>query len=219
MIRRRSVRHAFTLSEMLVAMGASVVIVGGLIVGSVRVQRAVFEADQRVTSYSNQRRVIDYVSREIRRAIAIRAVDASGAKAVPGKCVTIDDATTLEVTLPGYYASEQPQSPKYDQPLSVYHYQAGPSYGTPDHAADQVTVTFARKQMPDGRHCFVRQEDGQEAVIAANAEDLTLRLYFSDDGQRCDLEAVQWRDQGGLRRSTLAYDQAMLRNAAVEPGE
>lgn len=216
---RRHRETGFTLSEMIVSIAASVVVIGGLLTGSITLQKALLENERRVARYADQRRLIDYVARDLRRALTISVADAAGTRPVAGEVLTLDsDGTSLVLTLPGYYRSEDPASAGYDQPLEVRHYSDGATYGTAALPAPTATVTY-RKAAKGRTMAFIRKESGKEELVTASADALSLRMFFAENGRLCDLEAIHQTNERGYRQVVSSFEQAMLRNPPVESSE
>lgn len=78
----------FTLAEMLVGIGAATLILIALILGSISLQRSFAGGDQYATAQDSQLRVMDYLTRDLRRA---SSVTVSG------------DGSQVSVTVPDYY--------------------------------------------------------------------------------------------------------------------
>jgi hypothetical protein len=206
---------SFTLSEMIVSIGASVVVIGGLLAGCIGLQKALLENERRVGHYSDQRRLIDYVARDLRRALSISVQDAAGTRGVAGEVLTLDEGSTLVLTLPGYYESEDPAESAYDDPLPVRHYSNGADYGTAMTPASPLTVTY-QKISNGSMVSFIRQEGARQQLVAPQAEGLKLRLFFADNARSCDMEAIYQTHERGYLQVISTFDQAMLRNPAPE---
>lgn len=135
----------FTLTEMLVSMGASTIILGGLMLSSLAMQKSLTGSEKYAVAYSDQRRLIDFIGRDLRRSIGVAATDAGGTRAtVTAGTVAISDAATLILTLPGYYRSNVKNSADFDQALDVVGTEARLDYGTATALADPVEVSFRR---------------------------------------------------------------------------
>ncbi len=85
---RRNCEGGFTVGEMLVAVGASMVILLGLVLGSMSLQRSYAATDQYGTAQNSELRVMDYLTRDLRRAMTVSVTP---------------DKTQVSVTVPDYY--------------------------------------------------------------------------------------------------------------------
>jgi hypothetical protein len=200
---------------MIVSIGASVVVIGGLLTGSISLQKALLENERRVGHYADQRRLIDYVARDLRRALEVSIEDAGGTRLVDEEVFMLDENTTLRLTIPGYYQSDDPANRGFDDPLQVRHYPAGADYGTPASPSSPVPVSY-RKVRRGEELVFLREESGRTELVAKGAEGLTLRLFFSAKGRVCDLEAIYRTNERGYRQVRSSFEQAMLRNPPLE---
>jgi len=211
-------RAAFTLAEMLISLGASVVVIGGLLAGSIGIQRTLHNSEVFSAHYSNSRRIVDCVARDLRRAIAINIADSSGATvSAAGRDVELSDSASAVFILPGYYRSNAPGNPSYDEPLPVVNTTAGPTYGSGGSAAPRVTVSFRKFYVArEGSVCLVREEDGARQTIVRSAEHLHVALHFTDDARGCTVEAWFRSPFSGYRRDVATSDRVMLRNV-LEP--
>lgn len=211
-------RAAFTLLELMVSLGASVVVIGGLLISSVGLQKTLFENGNLVEIRENQRRVLDYIGRELRRAVSVASKDSAGLPiAVRGKTITLASETPLIFTLPGYYRSNNPSSSEFDQPLDVIATSDSVAYGDSSGAAPAVLVWITKAFIPEeGSVCLVRRENDTSQIIVRSAEALNVRLRFSDDGYSCRLES--WVRTSVRERAVTVwtYDTVLLRNADNE---
>ena len=209
---------AFTLVEMLIAMAASAIIIGALLMGVTGLHRALLASERGAAGYSDQRRLIDHIARDLRRAIAIAATDAGGAeRSVAGESIEISDRESLVLTLPAYYKSNVPADPDFDQPLAVVPAPDGASYGSAAGPAPGVPVVFRRMFMAEeGGACFLREEAGVRTVIVRHAEDFRLRVAVARDGNSCVLEGSYPSAYGRAGTLVLTHDQVMLRNLPAD---
>ncbi len=206
---------AFTLAEMMISMGVSVLVIGALLVGSATLQKTLHSSETYASSYSDQRRLIDFLARDLRRAIEVSATDEDGAPrdAVAGPIDVSEDAA-LVLTLPGYYKSNAPESSDYDQPLPVSAASDRPAYGSGATPAPVVTVSFRKVFIAaEGCICFVRQEENSTQVIVRSAADLFLRVVVAPDRQSCAAEVWFRSPYSGIRPLVSTHDRIMLRNA------
>ena len=209
---------AFTLAEMLISMAASVIIIGALLVGSTGLHRALHASELYAASCSDQRRLIDFVARDLRRAIGIAATDAGGTlREVAGQTIEISERESLIVTLPGYYKSNAPSDGDFDQALPVVPSSNGSTYGTGGGPAPTVPVVFRRMFVAEeGSVCFVREEAGARAVVVRHSEDFHLRVAVAPDGRRGVIEGWFESSFGAARPGVPTRDEVMLRNLRID---
>ncbi len=210
-------RAAFTLVEMIISMAVSVLVIGALLLGSISLQKSLHASETYASSYSDQRRLIDYLARDLRRSIEVTATDSDGLPFDPtAGPLTVADKSALTVTLPGYYQSNSPGSRAYDQPLPVNSADR-PTYGTATSPAPVVSVSFRKVFIAaEGCVCFVRQEANSTQVIVRQADDLFLRLQVARDRQSCTAEVWFRSAFSGIRPLVSTHDKIMLRNADAE---
>jgi hypothetical protein len=136
-MRRRRALAAFTLAETMVAAAVGSVVMAGLAVGSIGLQRGFAAAEYQVACQEDQLRVFDFIARDLRRAAT----------------ATISDQNRkLTLTLPGYKAlpgSTGPAAPtivgatvKYaEAPLTVSYYISGTDFIRREGTVDTVLST------------------------------------------------------------------------------
>lgn len=209
---------AFTMAELLVSLAASVVVVGGLLLGSIGLHKTLHETEALVSRYADQRRVIDYLSRDLRRSITIASKDPSGLPTpVAGQSITVTDGAMLLFTLPGYYKSDVPAEADYTQPFQVITTNNGVAYGDASGAASEVIVWFKKVYVPEeGCVCFVRKESTTQEVIVRDAEQLNIRVHFADDAKSCDIEAWFRTPIRGHQQVHMTHDRVLLRNSSED---
>jgi hypothetical protein len=213
--------HGFTLAELMIGLAASVVMMGALLLGAVGLQRSLTENETYAVRYSDQRRLIDYVARDLRRSVGLAATDASGSRHVAsGETIVLSDLATIVLSLPGYYRSNISTNPEFDQPYGVVTTTGGPAYGDAAGAAPEVSVTFRKVNVAaEGSACFVREEAGATSIIVRRAEALELRATIAPDGRSCVLEAQFRSPYTQIGRVITTRDQIMLRNLRIDrPG-
>jgi hypothetical protein len=221
MIFRR--RQAFTLPEMCISMAASVIIIGGLLLSGMTLQKSLHGSEVYAGAYSDQRRVIDYIGRDLRRAIGISATDASGAAySVRGQTVEIVDRATLSVFVPGYYQSNTPTNSAYDNPLPVIITDKGPMYGataTSTSSSAPLKIVYRKVFLSSAQAvCFSRQEGtSPEEIIVRNAQDLHAQLTVKTNGRSAVVNAWFLSPYSGQTKPVVSsYDEVMLRNVRLD---
>ncbi len=217
-MRRCAAPAGFTLVEMLVSIAASTVILGALFMSSFALHRALHGSEFYASSYSDQRRLIDYFARDLRRSIAVAATDAVGApKEIVGDAVEVSDRASLVVTLPAYYRSDAPSEAEFDQPLPVTTAEGKIAYGTAGSAPTPVRVVFRKLFLSDaGGVCFVREEAGRKEIIVRDAGDLSLCVSVAADGRSAVLHAWFHSVYGSLCPVVSTFDEVMLRNPRTD---
>ncbi len=213
---RRPVAHqaGFTLVEMLIALGSSVVILGTLIAGALGLQKSMRASEEYATRQAEQRRMIDYIARDLRRSIFLGVRNGPGAarQAASGS-ILLSGTTTLEAVIPGYYKVNTPGSAGFDEALPVVMLDDGADYGRDGKAAPTVNVGFRKIFVGAEKSvCFVREEAGTTDIIVRDAENLEFRATISADGKMAALEC--WFRPRNRKGSSVisSFDQVMLRN-------
>ncbi len=210
----------FTMAEMMIAMTGSAIIIGALMFSSIGLQRAFRASELYAAAQADQRRLLDYMTRDLRRAVGIAtstSVVGGGATKVGTAPVTVDGQTGLFLTLPGFYKSNTPSSPDFDDPLPVLVTGHRADYGTQAGQASAVPVFFRKAFVAgEGCVCFVRQEADAQEVIVRNAEDLCARITLNPDGTSCLVEVWFASPFGSIRPLVAAHDEIMLRNNRVD---
>jgi hypothetical protein len=79
--------QAFTLVEMLIAMGISVAIIAVTLTSSVALQKSLYSVDNYFATHMQQIRIVDYLARDVRRGLSV---------------VTSVDKHTVTVNIPRY---------------------------------------------------------------------------------------------------------------------
>lgn len=196
-------------------MAASAIIIGGLLLGSVGLQKTLHESQAFVTRYADQRRIIDAVARDLRRAILVASKDSSGLPiSVAGQSITIAEGAVLIFTVPGYYRSDAPAEPAYDDAWPVISTDTGLAYGDTSGPAPELIGWFKKVFVPEeGSVCFVRKEADHTEVIVRDAESLNLRVTFAADSTSCDIEAWFRTPGRGREQFVTTYDRVLMRNS------
>jgi Tfp pilus assembly protein PilV len=220
-MNRAAGNSGFTLAEVMVAMAGTMIIVTALMLAAIGVQKSLRASEIYAASQADQRRLLDYLSRDMRRAVGIAKtanLSGTGAVKLTTQPLTVEGSTALVLTLPGYYQNNAPGTTLYDQPFPVTTVGERVDYGTKELVASNVTVTFRKEFVAtENSLCFVRQEAGAWSVIARKAENLHLRITLAPDGQTADVEV--WFESPfaiGVGPSIATYDQIMLRNMRID---
>ena len=213
--------QGFTLAEVMISVTASIIIIAALVVGCMGLQRALHNSEQFATAQSDQRRLIDYIGRDLRRAVSISTVDEGSTSAlIAGQAIPVSAESSLVMTLPGYYQSNTPSTEGFDQALPVVTTGAGVDYGTKTGVAPGVPVCFRKSWVANERSvCFVREEAGATTVVVRKAERLYADVEMAADGKSCVVRV--WFDSpySKAKRIVSTYDQVLLRNRRIDATE
>jgi hypothetical protein len=211
-------RCAFTLVELLVSTGASAIILGALLLSATSLHRALQSSETYAGAYSDQRRITDYLGRDLRRAVNISATDATGSAVdfANGATLTVADLATLQLTLPAYYASNLSSDPGYETALTVVGDAATLDYGTPDGIAPPVEVSFRKVNYgPAGCVCFLRQEAGVDRIVVRAADNLSVQVTVAPGAQSCSIKTWYRAMGSGPAPLVSTFDQVLLRNTPL----
>jgi type II secretory pathway pseudopilin PulG len=212
--------RGFTLAEMMISMAGSAIIIGALMFTSVGLQRAFRASEVYAAAQADQRRLLDYLTRDLRRAVAIATVTSVNGSApvkVGTDPVIVQEETGLLLTLPGYYKGNIPETADFDKPLPVTTVDGRADYGSADGSAPGVPVIFRKVFIAEEASvCFVRQEAEAQDIIVRRAEDLCTRVTISPDGTGCLVEVWFSSPFGSTRPLVAAHDQIMLRNNRID---
>jgi len=214
-IRRR--QSAFTLAEMMVGLAGSVIVIGALLFGSIGLQKSLHASELYAAYQADQRRILDYVSRDLRRSIDIASattMSGSAATRLATGSIIVEDQTALVLTLPGFYRNNEPGANDYDQPLPVMADGERVDYGTATGLAPGVTVIFRREYLASEKCiCIVRQEANAKLIIARHAENIYLEITVAPDGASCVVQVSFQSPYSGVAPLVTTYDSVMLRNS------
>lgn len=212
-------QRAFTLVELIVSTGASAIILGALLLSGTSLQHSLKSSETYAGAYSDQRRITDYLSRDLRRAIQIAATDAGGnpVDVSDGATLTVADGATLVLTLPAYYASNVSTDPGYEKALTVVGDAAALDYGTPDGIAPPLQVSFRKAySSAAGCVCFIRQEAGVDQIVVRSAENLSIQVTVAAGAQSCSIKTWYRAMGSGPAPLVSTFDQVLLRNTPLD---
>jgi hypothetical protein len=217
-MNRNTAIQGFTIAELMIAMGFSIVIIAALTLSAIQLQKSLYASETFASSYADQRRLIDYMARDLRRSISIAAVNPAGVQTpLTAQTVDIGDGTSLILKLPGYYKSDVPGNAEFDKALPVISSPNGVDYGTNAVRAPAVTVSFRKEMRPEEHSvCFVREEAGNTQVIVRRAEDLSLRVTMSGQGKSCTLAVSFTGSYSRAKPKVFTYDEVFLRNVRMD---
>jgi len=214
--------RAFTMIEMMISMCGSTIIVGALLFSSMQLQKSLHAGDAYAGLQSDQHRLLDYVTRDLRRAIGIgstQTVGGNGGSPLPGGAnLLVENGNTLVVTQPGYYQSNDPNDPNYQAELGVVTADNYVDYGTGSNHAPSVRILFRKEFVAtENCVCFVRREDDAMTVIVRHADYLHLQVSTSADGCSCTV-TVNFTSPYSTKAPPLIalHDQILLRNIRLD---
>jgi Tfp pilus assembly protein PilW len=219
-MKRNPALRAFTLAEMLIGMVGSTIIVGALLCSSIELQRSLHASEIYALNHADQRRLLDCLSRDLRRAIGIATattVGGGGGTRLSGDTATIENSTSLVITLPGYYQSNSPNDLNYDQALPVVAADNYVDYGTGSQHAPGVPVIFRKVYVEsEGCTCFVRIEGDAQSIIATNADNMHLTVTMAADGRSAIAEVTCLSPRHNSTTLLAMHDQILLRNIRLD---
>ncbi len=210
---------AFTMLELMIAMGGSIIILGSLLAASIGLQKSFSASERYAETQIEERRLIDYIGRDLRRAVGVSKRDV-GLLAEPyaGGDFDLVEGAELILTLPAYYRSNAPADSGFDQALPVIGTSTGRvDYGTVAGPAPPFLVIYRKVfYQPEGSICFVRDEEGTRELVVRDAAGLTLRLSAPTSRANIRLSAAfraSFSRRGG---AVNVYDEVMLRNQRID---
>jgi hypothetical protein len=219
MMRSRALR-AFTLAELLIGMVGSSIVIGALLFSSVQLQKSLHASESYAASQADQRRLLDSLSRDVRRAIGIAStttMGGAGGAPLAGESVKIENSTSLVLTQPGYYQSDAPEDRNYDQVLPVVAADNFVDYGTKEGHAPGVRVIFRKQYIEEEKCvCFIRLEAEAQSIIVRQAENLHLQVGVAPDGRTCHVEVTFVSPRYRSETLISMRDQILLRNIRLD---
>lgn len=210
---------AFTLAEMMIALCGSTIVIGALLFSSMHLQRCLHSAEQFASNQADQRRLLDYVARDLRRAIGVASTTTTGGvngTRLGSGALAVEGPNSLLITVPGYYQGQTPGAPDYDQPLPVVTADNYVDYGSDGVHAAGARVIF-RKQYDETAKCicYVRAEENNETVIVREADNLHLNVSMAADGKTCVIEAT-YRSPHDPADFATEREDILLRNIRLD---
>jgi type II secretory pathway pseudopilin PulG len=219
-MKRRGTQRGFTLAEMMIAMLGSTIVIGALLFSSIALQRSLQASESYASNQAEQRRLLDYLARDMRRAVGIgttTTVGGSGGVKLSGATATIENTTSLILTLPGYYQSNSPGDANYDQPMSVVTANNYVDYGTGNQHAPGVSVIFRKEYLESEKCiCFVRIENDVQSIVVRDADNLHLTVTMATDGRTGTVEVTFLSPRHGSETMIAMRDQILLRNIRLD---
>jgi hypothetical protein len=219
-MKKGSLCAAISLAEILICMGMMSIILGCLLSSSLALQKTLQNSERYAGLYSDQHRLMDFIGRDLRRAVTMSATDAAGLdQPVVGPPIDLEQRGTLTVMLPGYYQSDVPTNPGFDTALPVVPVDPHMDYGTvAGGPAKPVKVTFRKIFVAaENSVCFVREEAADRRVIVRKADDLHAQITISEGGRTAVIKAWYLAKFSRAGAIVSTYDTLMLRNNPLAP--
>ena len=208
---QRPRRAGFTLPELSVAIAASTLVLGSLLLAMMSLSRSFDATEKYARAHASQVRLIDSIAMDLRRATAISSTTSttsnpaaagnSSAKFSYGasNTQTIQDgtydavnnriggstnpSTYLTLTIPGYYKSNDPAATDYRNVTTLISTGRAVRYGTSSGVAADSTVQYRKAYVGTyGTECFVRREEGVDRVLVEKAELINVSIIAQSDG-------------------------------------
>ena len=179
-----------TMTELLMASAVTCVIAAGMALGMSALQHSFVASDHHAKSQLEQARLMDYISRDLRRATSVSVDDYEGAQ-------------RITMAIPDYYdAAGLPRDPVIAG--------SGVTYGN---AALPVRISYYKS----GRNLF-RSVNDRPMVLASEVQDFV--PSYTDNGEQIVGLSVSFvpkfqinqRDVSSLRTGTTTYCTTLLRN-------
>lgn len=176
--------------ELVVSTAVTSLLAAGMLVGIVTVQRSAKAAQHHAKSQVEQSRLLDYVCRDLRRALTVM-VD------------THEGTQRIQITIPDFYDTDgQPRDPVISSGSVFYGDRANP-----------VRVAYYKSGS-----VIYRSVNDIPYPLATDVEDFV--PSFTDDGKQVVGVSVSFvprfqlnqRDVSSLRLGTAAYAKTLLRN-------
>lgn len=182
-------KRGTTLNELMISTAVIALLMGSLFVGVTMLRRSFAAAQHHAKSQLEQARLVDYVARDLRRALTV-AVD------------TFQGSERLNLTIPDYYdASGQPRDPSISGRTV--------NYGNPN---DPVSIRYFKTGAT-----VMREVEGEAQPIVTDVQDF--KLDFTDSGKQTVQIAVTFvprfrlsASQEAVRAGTATYTTTLLRN-------
>ena len=183
-------RRGVSMVELVVSTAVTSILAAGMLVGIVTVQRSAKAAQHHAKSQVEQARLLDYVCRDLRRALTV-AVD------------THNGAQRIKITIPDFYETDgTPRDPVIAGGSVFYGDKANP-----------VRVAYYKSGS-----VIYRSVNDVPYELATDVEDFV--PSFTDDGKQVVGVSVSFvprfqlnqRDVSALRIGTAAYAKTLLRN-------
>lgn len=182
-----------TLADLLVGTAVSGVIAAGMLTTISAIQRSSSASNHHTQSQIQQARLVDYIARDLRRALSVTVDQYAGAE-------------RLKLKVPDYYDASDPSNLVPREPVID---QGGVRYGA---EGSGVEITYFKNATT-----VYRSVNGRSTPLATDLDKF--QIDFTDDGKQAVTVAIsfvprfQFNDEGETgRQNTTAYATTLLRN-------
>lgn len=190
----RTIRHAFTLVEMMLAVGCGSMVLAAVLAAGVALQRSFAAVEGYSIAEGDQLRVLDYIAMDCRRALSASVAN-----------------NTLTLTVPVYYDSTS-------APTTPTLTNGAVSYGT-----GTITITYSQSGSNFNRHIVVADSGGTTTsdvttAIATNVSSFTVAPQDLTSSVSCSITfspRFTYLPGPGPIAGTTVYCNTFLRNAGA----
>ncbi|MDQ3624069.1 MAG: prepilin-type N-terminal cleavage/methylation domain-containing protein [Verrucomicrobiota bacterium] len=186
--KRQGLQAGFTLVELMMTISIFSVMAGGLLVGSIVIQKSFSASRYHVVAQAQQMRLMDWIALDLRRALSVTPT-----------------ADSLTLTIPDYYVTDPstgeqtPREPAMKSGLA--------SYG-----GDPITVRYFK-----GGDTIYRQEGISETALATDVENFTMKFQDSGRSISASITfapkfAFSGPASNEARNGTAVFTTTLLRN-------
>jgi hypothetical protein len=188
-------RSGAVLSEMLIGSGLTALLAAGMLIGIVTIHRSFQAAQHHVKSQVEQARLLNYISRDLRRALTVK-VD------------TFEGSQRITMSIPDFYTID-PATGR-EVPREPVIRGGGVDYGDP---SNPVSISYYKSGS-----VIYRSVDGQPSPLATDVNDF--EPTYTDSGKQIVGVSVSFvpkfqlsaTNVSGLRAGTSTYATTLLRN-------
>jgi Tfp pilus assembly protein PilW len=189
-----SMRSGTAMPELLISTAITSVIIAGMMTATLALQKSASASYHHARSQLQQARLIDYIARDLRRALTVK-VD------------TFQGAERLSLTIPDYYDST---GAARDPSIA----NGGIIYGS---SGGSVPVSYYKSG-----GAVYRKVNDRPTTLATDVQQFN--FDFTDDGQQAIGVSISFvpryqfraRDTQSLREGTTTYATTLLRNKRVQ---
>jgi len=193
---KRVAQSGTTLVEVVIASAITVTLSGILAVGLITVQRTFAASEHHANSQTAQIRIVDYIARDLRRALTVTQRAGNG----------------LDLTIPDYYTSSDP---RIATPRDPHITTSGDVvYGT-----RSIPVSYYERTDAKGNHLVCRSYDGVETILATDVERFELALPAGLNGDVITVSVsfvprfqMSSAARENMRDGTSVFNSTLLRN-------
>ena len=190
----RTIRRAFTLVEMMAAVGCGSIILGAVLTAGVALQRSFAAVEGYSIAEGDQLRVLDYIALDCRRALSASVAN-----------------NTLTLTVPVYYDSNSnPTTPTLTN-------------GAVNYGSGTVTITYSQSGSNFNRRIVIADSGGTTTsdvttAIATNVASFTVAPQDLTSSVSCSITfspRFTYLPGPGPIAGTTVYCNTFLRNAGA----